>query len=90
MALAEGRPYEDLICGYSWDCAKAYRVMWCESKGDPMAYSAGNHGLYQLNSVHAGRVGGDITAFYDPEINVRVAYSIFTEQGWGPWGCRNA
>ena len=26
----------------------------------------------------------------DARVNALVAYSIFQEQGWGPWGCRHA
>ena len=84
------RPYEDLICSYPWDCAKAYRVMLCESRGDPTAYNAGNYGLFQLNAIHRARVGGDLSLFYDPETNVRVAYDLWSAQGWAPWGCRGA
>lgn len=85
------RPYQELICSYpGWDCEKAYRVMWCESKGDPRAYSAGNVGLFQINEIHRWRVGGDASRLYDPEINVAVAHAIYSEQGWSPWGCRGA
>lgn len=82
--------YEELICSYDWDCSKAMRVMFCESRGDPNAYSAGNIGLFQINAIHRGRVGGEERELYDPTTNVRVAWEIYREQGWQPWGCRGA
>lgn len=89
---AEDRPYEELICSptFAWDCQKAYRVMLCESSGDARAYAAGNYGLMQISYVHAARVGGDVTRLYNPEVNLQVAYEIWMEQGWNPWGCRFA
>lgn len=84
------RPYEDLVCSYAWPCDQAMRVMLCESRGNPLANGAGNRGLFQINSVHARRVGGDLEALFDPEVNVAVAFQIWSEQGWRPWGCRLA
>lgn len=57
----------------------------CESGGDPNAYSQGNYGLFQLSQVHAGRVGGDATAFFDPATNVRIAAALWADSGWSPW-----
>ena len=86
-SLQEPRAYEDVLCGYpDWDCAKAYRVMLCESSGNPYAYAAGNYGLLQINAVHARRVGGDPTAFYDPAVNIEIAHQLWQERGWQPWG----
>lgn len=85
-------PYRDVVCqpAYDWDCGKALRVMACESRGDPNAYAAGNYGLYQIHyPSHAGRVDGP-TALFDPETNIKVAYAIWSAQGWAPWGCRGA
>jgi soluble lytic murein transglycosylase-like protein len=44
-----------------------------------------DRGLFQINSVHASRVRGNLDSLYDPETNVRVAYAIWSEQGWSPW-----
>lgn len=79
---------ESIVCSYDWPCGQALSVMRCESSGDPMAYSAGNYGLFQLSAVHAGRVGGDPRAFFDAEVNVKTAFQIWTEQGWRPWACK--
>lgn len=60
----------------------------CESSLNPAAYNAGNYGLYQINAVHAARVGGDLASLFDPAVNVRVAYEIWAEQSWIPWACK--
>lgn len=39
----------------------------------------------QVNSVHADRVGGNLAALLDPVTNIKVAYEIYSEQGWCPW-----
>lgn len=78
--------YREMICSYSWDCQKALRVANCESTMNSNAYAANNYGLFQVNGVHAARVGGDPTAFYDPETNVAIAYQLYLERGWQPWG----
>jgi hypothetical protein len=73
----------------------ATRVARCESGLNPGAVSrgGGNWGLFQINKVHRGRVeamGYRWEDILDARVNTMVAYSIFSEQGWGPWGCRHA
>lgn len=77
--------------------AKAVRVADCESGLNPRAVSAGggNHGLFQINSVHKPTVqamGYSWNQIYDPYVNAKVARKIFNDAGksWRPWGCRNA
>ena len=80
-----------LICSYPWPCAEALEVAWCESRFEPNAVSPDgqNFGLFQVNLVHLGRVGGDRTSLLDAATNVRVAYAIWRDNaGWGPWACR--
>lgn len=60
--------------------------MFCESSGNPNAYAAGNFGLMQINGIHSVLVGGDPSVFYDPETNVAMAYRLYSERGWQPWG----
>lgn len=48
----------------------------------------GNYGLFQIASVHAWRVNGDLNALLDPEVNVRVACQLWHESGWIPWACK--
>lgn len=82
---AEPLSLEDLICSFSWPCHQALHVAQCESTMNPRAYAAGNHGLMQINGIHAHQVGGNVEALYDAETNLRVAHSLWLRQGWGPW-----
>ena len=80
---------DSLVCSYPWPCGEALSVMRCESGRDPGAYSNGNYGLFQINAVHAWRVGGDLSQLFEPEVNVRVAYEIWLDNaGWRPWACK--
>lgn len=62
-----------------------YRVLLCESSGDPRAYAAGNYGLLQINGIHSHLVGGDPSALYDPETNIRIAHDLWLSRGYRPW-----
>ena len=44
-----------------------------------------DRGIFQINSVHLDRVNGNAEALFDPKTNIKVAYEIFSEQGWCPW-----
>ncbi len=73
----------------------AIGVARCESGLNPAAISrgGGNWGLFQINTVHRGRVaqmGYQWEDLLDARVNSLVAHSIFSEQGWRPWGCRHA
>ena len=79
--------WQRFLDGYPWPADQAYRVMMCESGGNPNAISPDgqNWGLMQLNLVHLWRVDGNAQAFLDPATNIRVAYEIWSEQSWIPW-----
>jgi hypothetical protein len=73
----------------------ALRIMSKENgAGDPNKVSVPNkdkwrsqdYGLFQLNDHWQGyRVDGDVEQFKNPEKNVKIAYDIWSEQGWKPW-----
>ena len=88
VTAADTDEIKDMICQYDWDCGQALRVAHCESTMNPRAYNAGNRGLFQINEIHRAKVGGDLDSLYDPEVNIRTAYTIWSAQGWGPWACR--
>ncbi len=74
---------------------QAIGVARCESGLNPGAISrgGGNWGLFQINTVHRERVarmGYQWEDLLEPKVNSLVAWSIFKEQGWSPWGCRHA
>lgn len=71
---------------------QAVRVANCESSLNHAAVSpgGGNWGLFQINTVHRGRVAAMGYAWDQmlmPYENARVAAAIWAEQGWGPWSC---
>lgn len=80
--------WRGLVSAYGWSIDEALAVMDCESRGQPNATGGANYGLFQINAVHAARVGGDLQALYDPATNIRVAYEIWSDQGWAPWACK--
>jgi hypothetical protein len=86
---SRAQQWEPLIARYSWPVAEALSVLHCESEGDAAAYRDGNYGLFQVNAIHAWRVGGDLAALFDPATNVRVAFDVWRDNaGWGPWACK--
>ncbi len=71
---------------------EAIRVAHCESTLNPGAVSSGggNWGLFQINTVHRGRVADMGYSWHQmlmPYQNAQVAADIWAEQGWGPWTC---
>lgn len=79
-----------LICAQPWPCEQAIRVAFCESSLSPAAVSpdGANFGLFQINRVHAGKVGGNLASLLDAATNIRVAVALWRDQGWGPWSCK--
>lgn len=70
--------------------AQANRVAECESRHNPGAVSpgGGNHGLFQINGVHAPRFPHRWWRRYESLHNATMAAEIYKEQGWRPWSCR--
>ena len=71
---------------------QAVRIAHCEStlRHDAVSPGGGNWGLFQINTVHRGRVeamGYTWDQMLLPLENARVAAAIWAEQGWGPWTC---
>ena len=78
--------YKPLVAQYSWDVDVAMAVMFAESGCNPNAVSRTNdHGLFQINWIHSAKVGGDLNKLYNPQINVAIAYQIYSDSGWTPW-----
>ncbi len=86
--------YYSLIASYDWDARVAWAVMMAESGGNPNAINSGdNHrvcrgsyGLFQMGCLHFGSYGLTESNWSDPEVNVRAAYLLWKERGWGQWG----
>lgn len=86
--------YRALIAQYDWDLDTALAVCQAESGGRAQAYNPANtdgsddKGLYQVNSVHVGRLIGDQERF-NPAANVAAAYRIYQGGGWAAWSAFN-
>lgn len=40
----------------------------------------GSYGLFQIACIHSEN------PLYDPEENIDMAYKLYQERGWEPWG----
>ena len=71
-----GGNWSHLINQYPWPTQTAYRIMMCESGGDPNAYNArsGATGLFQI-----------LDGPRDPAENVALAFRMWQSRGWQPW-----
>jgi hypothetical protein len=72
--------------------AWAWRVAWCESRYDPLAYNrrSGAAGLYQFlpstwRATPQGRAG---LSPFDPYANAAAAAWLYRTAGPGQWSCR--
>jgi hypothetical protein len=86
---------EAIICSMPWPCAEAISVAACESGRDMngnldgnWATNGANHGLFQINSIHAYRWPDYWDNWMDPVRNTQFAWDIYAESGWRPWHCQ--
>ncbi len=94
VSQATGSGFDTLLATHfpAKAISQAKIVMACESGGNPSAKNINRNGtqdsgLFQINDVHLGRVGGDRSRLMDPATNIKVAADIYKEQGWRPWVC---
>lgn len=68
------------------NATRAFCIVARESNWDPKAVSRTNdHGLFQLNAIHARAFGSDWAHRYDPVENVRMAFRLYKAAGFSPW-----
>lgn len=74
------------------DDRKALAVAWCESNWKPTARNGVHVGLFQLSGrYHQGRAAKlgysweEVATQIEP--NVKTAWSLRKDSGWGPWDC---
>lgn len=85
--------YYDLINQYDWDTNLMYRIMQCESKGDPNAHNFSHKtkddswGLLQINRYGKLDYRPGPEWLVVPENNIDYAYEIFLKEGYEAWGC---
>lgn len=68
--------WDHLLTAYPWPTATAFRILYCESTGNPNAVNGRYRGLFQVE-------GGPL----DPAANVAAAYGYWVRRGWEPWAC---
>lgn len=85
-------PIEKYICEKwgAYDCKAAIAIARAESKMKEDAIHANKNGtvdigIFQINSVHFGKVGCSLRELAVAESNVDCAYFIWEQQGWKPW-----
>lgn len=78
--------YRGLVAQYDWDVDVAMAVMRAESGCNANILSRTcDRGLMQVNCVHKAKVAGNLSALFNPETNIRVAYAIYKGAGWRAW-----
>jgi hypothetical protein len=71
------------------DAKDALRIAECESQLNPKAVGDNGQsiGVFQIHKswqqIYNERF------LFDPAINIRIAYRIFEDSGWGRWTCAN-
>lgn len=96
-AKADGRnasPRQSVCRVFKARCSPAWRVVMCESRGNPRAVSRTNDvGLFQINYAAHHRAGESFTSFkarfFDVNRNVAFAYRLSRGgTDWHHWACR--
>jgi len=84
--------YYELISQYDdWNSTIMYRIMECESKGNPEAHNFSHRtkddswGLFQINRYGKLSYRPSAEWLKVPENNVEYAYEIFKKQSYGAW-----
>lgn len=85
------------VNAYDWNKRIAYAICMAESGGVASKDNAGlnrdgtvDYGLMQVNSIHADMVAGDLESLRNPQVNVKVAYSLSKGGAdWTPWSVYN-
>ncbi len=86
----EPKTVEEMIVETFGDDAElALKVAKAESGLNPTAVNPephrgcrGSYGVFQIACVHTD----DTQKLLEPEENIRLAYALYSEQGWRPWG----
>jgi len=86
---------EDRIAQYDWDKALAYKIMMCESGGNPNALNdnpkTGDYsvGLFQINLYGDNAKDRPSEDWLKvPENNISYAYELYKKGGFSHWTCR--
>lgn len=85
--------YRGIITSFDWPSETAMAICKAESGGtadatnwnDSHGSCIGSHGLFQIACFWAPNFGYNVEDLDTPEINVKVAYLIWKENGFYPW-----
>lgn len=90
--LATHIDYFYLLDQYDWDSNLMYRIMLCESSGNPNAHNFSHRtrddswGLLQVNRYGAlANIRPSAEWLKIPANNIEYAYSIWERQGYNAW-----
>jgi len=72
---------------YGQDPSALYRVMSCESKGDPYADNGVNKGLFQFDPGTWANTPWGSQSIYDGHAQVEAAAWMWSQGRKGEWGC---
>jgi len=89
--------YKPLIAKYGWNTQIAFAIMRAENVScNPSIDNSGlnrdgsvDYGLFQINSIHADMVGGNLESLRDPATNIATAYKVYAARGWNAWSTYN-
>jgi len=88
LAISQGWPDNPVIL------KTLDRIMWRESRCEPLADSGPDHGLMQINQIHIKWItdlGWTFEDMKDPTANLRFAWLLYSGReangqcGWTPW-----
>jgi len=86
------RSLSDMVSEYGWNDKIAYKVMICESGGNPNAHNFSHitkddsWGLFQINLYgNLAKTRPSAEYLKNPINNIEYAYKIYLSEGWGAW-----
>lgn len=82
-----GPDLEEAAAAYGQDAAEMYRVMQCESKGDPYADNGVNKGLFQFHPGTFANTPYGSASIYDGRSQIFATAWMWSQGRQGEWGC---
>lgn len=91
-SYADSISYYYLLAKYDWDINEAYKIMLCESGGNPTLININSftkdesYGLFQINIFgELKKKRPDAEWLLNPENNIDYAYRLYSKHLWKPW-----